>query len=161
MTPEPESAAHDLVLTRSFDAPRALVFKAWTDPKQLAQWWGPHGFTTPVCEADARPGGALYLEMRGPAGSDYEGPYPMWGTFIEVLEPERLVFSAVLKNDEGVIFLENLNTVTFTEHDGTTLLTLNVRVITAGPEAAGPLAGMSEGWSQSLERLQTYVGTVV
>ncbi len=52
------SEEQELVLTRVFDAPRELVFKVWTDPKHVAQWWGPHGFTNPVCELDLRPGGA-------------------------------------------------------------------------------------------------------
>jgi len=67
----------ELVLTRVFDAPRELVFKAWTDPKHVAQWWGPHGFTNPVCELDLRPGGAILIHMRGPDGV----VYPMTGTY--------------------------------------------------------------------------------
>jgi uncharacterized protein YndB with AHSA1/START domain len=54
--PEAGKTGRELVLTRTFSAPRTLVFAAWTDPKRVAQWWGPHGFTTPVCEVDARPG---------------------------------------------------------------------------------------------------------
>jgi uncharacterized protein YndB with AHSA1/START domain len=65
----------ELVLTRVFDAPRELVFKVWTDPKHLARWWGPRGFTNPVCELDLRPGGAILIHMRGPDGT----VYPMTG----------------------------------------------------------------------------------
>jgi len=156
MTPDAKNA-QGLLLTRVLEAPQARVFKAWTDPKELATWWGPHGFTTPVCNVDARPGGALYLEMRGPEGSGFEGPYPMWGTFVEIDEPRRIVFRAVLKNGDGEIFLETLDSVTLDGVDGTTKLTLDVRVKTAGPEAAAPLEGMPEGWNQSLERLAAFV----
>src|SRR5471030_3335358 len=79
----------EFVITREFDAPRELVFKAWTDPKHLAQWWGPRGFTNPVCEWDVRPGGKIYDVMRAPNGVDY----PMGGEFCEIVPPERLVFS--------------------------------------------------------------------
>src|SRR5260370_95379 len=84
----------ELVLTREFDAPRELVLKVWTDPKHVAQWWGPRGFTNPVCELDAKPGGAIRIHMRGPNGI----VYPMTGAYQEVVEPERLVFiSAALE----------------------------------------------------------------
>ena len=63
-------------MTRVFDAPREVVFAAWTDPKQVAQWWGPTGFTTPVCELDVQPGGAILIHMRAPG---MERSYPMSG----------------------------------------------------------------------------------
>src|ERR1700722_3962453 len=78
--PARESAERELKITRVFDAPREVVFKAWTDPKLLAQWWGPKGFTNPVCELDARPGGAIRVHMRGPDGT----VYPMGGMFHEI-----------------------------------------------------------------------------
>ena len=80
-------SGREFVITREFAAPRELVFKAWTDPKHLAQWWGPKGFTNPVCEWDARPGGKIYDVMRAPNGADY----PMGGEFREIVPPERLV----------------------------------------------------------------------
>src|SRR5262249_13750432 len=78
-----------LTLKRVFDAPRALVWKAWTDPKMMEQWFGPRGFTIPVCELDVCKGGSLRIVMRGPDGADY----PMKGVFLSVTEPERLVFT--------------------------------------------------------------------
>jgi uncharacterized protein YndB with AHSA1/START domain len=69
--PSNKFAERELTITRVFDAPRALVFEVWTDPKHLAQWWGPQGFTNPVCEFDARVGGELRIHMRGPDGSIY------------------------------------------------------------------------------------------
>src|SRR5438874_12824597 len=83
-----------LVLTRVFDAPRELVFRTWTDPQHVEQWWGPHGFSNPVMEWDARPGGAIRNHMRGPDGTIY----PSRGEFLEVVPPERLVFTMTVQN---------------------------------------------------------------
>src|SRR5271163_4157080 len=83
-----ESSQWDLVLTRIFDAPRELVWKVWTDPSHLAQWWGPKGFTNPRCEWHSQPMGKIRIDMRAPDGV----VYPMSGTFQEIVEPERIVF---------------------------------------------------------------------
>jgi uncharacterized protein YndB with AHSA1/START domain len=144
----------ELLITRSFDAPRALVWKAWTDPQQIAQWWGPHGFTNPLCEWDARPGGKILVHMHEPKGSPFDFDMPMKGMFHEVSAPERLVFtSTALEDAAGNPQLETLNTLTFTEHNGKTTLTLHAKVVKATPAAAGAIAGMEQGWSQSLEKL--------
>jgi uncharacterized protein YndB with AHSA1/START domain len=142
-----------LVITRIFDAPRRLVFKAWTDPKQLTRWWGPHGFTNPVCELDLRPGGAIRIDMRGPDGV----VYPNRGVFREIVEPERLVFTSGFDDGVGKARFEVLTTVTFAEQGGRTMLTLQAVVIASTPEAAPMLAGMEAGWDQSLERLDALV----
>ncbi len=144
-----ELTARTLVLTRVFDAPRELVFRMWTDPKHLARWWGPKDFTNPVCEADARPGGALRIVMRGPDGNEY----PMVGVFREVEAPERLVFTNVAVDGEGNPILDGLTTVTFAEEGGKTKLTLETRAVALVPYAAAYLNGMEAGWTQSLERL--------
>jgi len=144
---------HELVLTRIFDAPRELVFKAWTDPKIVAQWWGPHRFTNPVCELDARPGGAIRIHMRGPDGT----VYPMTGTYQEIVEPERIVFTSAALDAAGNPMFELLTTVTFAEEGGKTKQILRTRVIKSTPEAPRYLAGMEAGWTQSLERLTAYL----
>jgi uncharacterized protein YndB with AHSA1/START domain len=77
-----------MVGTREFDAPRALVFSAWTDPKHLTQWWGPHGFTTTTHSFDFRPGGIWRFVMHGPDGRDYQNRV----TFEEIVPPERIVY---------------------------------------------------------------------
>ena len=87
--PQIDPNRRELTIRRTFAAPRALVWQAWTDPRQLAKWWGPHGFTNPVCEIDLRPGGAIHIVMRAPDGTDY----PMRGEFREIVPPERLVFT--------------------------------------------------------------------
>jgi uncharacterized protein YndB with AHSA1/START domain len=150
--PAPGAAKSELVLTRVFDAPRATVFRAWTDPKHLTRWWGPHGFTNPVCEADAKPGGAIRIDMRGPDGT----VYPMIGTFHEVVPPERLVFTSIAVGEGGKTLIKVMNTVTMTERDGKTTLTLSARVLELDPNFPGA-AGMEQGWSQSLERLAELV----
>ncbi len=150
----------ELTLTRTFDAPRDLVFAAFTDPLQLARWWGPHNFTNPVCEIDARVGGKLRIDMRGPAGTAYDIIYKLTGTVREVAPPERLVFTVALHEDDGSICLENLTSVTFTEHAGRTTITLHVRVIQATAAAEAHLAGMEAGWSQGLERLADHVANI-
>jgi uncharacterized protein YndB with AHSA1/START domain len=77
-----------LVIARTFDAPRELVFKMFTDPEHLTRFWGPTGFTSNVREMDPRPGGAFCIDMRGPDG----GIYPCKGVYREVVEPERIVY---------------------------------------------------------------------
>ena len=136
-----------------FDAPRELVFKAWTDPERLKRWWGPKNFTNPVCEIDLRPGGAIRIHMRGPDGT----VYPMTGVFQEIVEPERLVFTSAALDQEGNPPFEVLNTVTFAEQGGKATQTLQARVVKRTAKAAPYLAGMEAGWTQTLERLEAYV----
>lgn len=143
----------ELVLTRVFKAPRGPVFAAWTEPTQVAQWWGPNGFTNPVCELDVRPGGAIRIHMRGPDGT----VYPMTGVYQEIVEPERLVFTSAALDESGKPLFEVLNTVAFVEHDGTTKLTVRARVVKSTAGAAPYLAGMEAGWTQSLERLGVHL----
>ena len=149
-------AEREVVITRILDAPRSLVFKAWTDPKHVAQWWGPHGFTTPVCELDVRPGGAIRIHMRGPDGT----VYPMTGVYQEIVEPERLVFTGAALDEEGNPLFEVLNTVTLAEQGGKTTLTLQARVVKSTAEAIPYLEGMEAGWEQSLERLEAHLAKV-
>jgi uncharacterized protein YndB with AHSA1/START domain len=140
----------ELIITRIIDAPRDLVFKAWTDPKQVAKWWSPKYFTNPVCELDVRPGGAILIHMAGPDGT----VYPMKGMYQEIVEPERLVFaSSAVEDDAGNPALETLSTVTFEDQGGKTQLTLRVAVVRSTSAAEWALAGMEEGWNQSLDKL--------
>jgi uncharacterized protein YndB with AHSA1/START domain len=143
----------ELVLTLVFNAPRNLVFQAWTDPKHPVRWWGPYGSTNPLCEADARPGGAILIHMRAPNGI----VYPMKGVFKEVVNPERIVFSSGAMDEKGNFLFEVLNTVILAEQDGKTTLTLRARAVQTTPAAGQYLAGMEVGWTQSLERLGAFV----
>jgi uncharacterized protein YndB with AHSA1/START domain len=145
------SVPREVTLIRLIDAPPERVFKAWTDAKQMAQWWGPRHFTNPVCEVDARPGGAIRIDMQGPDGT----VHPMDGVFHEVVAPERLVFtSRAFDAKSNKTLIKALNTITFTDEGGKTKLTVAARVVELAPEFAAAAAGMEEGWSQSLERLQ-------
>ena len=110
------SPLRELTITRVIDAPREAVFEAWTDPQQMARWWGPNGFTNPVCEMDAKPGGAMRIVMRAPDGVDY----PMSGVFQEIAAPDRLVFAAAAEDHAGNPLLEWVSTVSFAEDGGKT-----------------------------------------
>ena len=147
------NAEQSMLMTRVFNAPRALVFKAWTDPQQLKRWWGPKGFTNPVCDADARPGGALLIHMRGPDGT----VHVMTGVYEEVIEPERLVFVSSALDQNGQPLFETRNTITFADEGAKTKLTVHATVSKIRPEAARALAGMEIGWSMTLDRLDQEV----
>ncbi|MGI8527785.1 MAG: SRPBCC family protein [Pseudolabrys sp.] len=138
-----------VVLTRIFDAPRALVWQAWTDPKHMAKWFGPQHFTIPVCELDARVGGALRIVMRGPGGTDY----PMKGVFREVVTGKKLVFSNIAIDNDGNHLLEGEITVTFSDAGGKTRMVLHTHAVGLVPMAPQMLAGMEAGWSQSFDTL--------
>ena len=97
MTTALGSTAREFVSTRNFSAPRELVFAAWTQPKQLAHWWGPHSMTNPVCEVDLRPGGRYRIVMRSPEEFDY----PLDGEYREIVKPQRLVFTDGLERRLG------------------------------------------------------------
>jgi uncharacterized protein YndB with AHSA1/START domain len=161
-----ESTERDFVVTRFFDAPRELVFDAWTKPEHMARWWGPPIFTTPICEMDVRPSGAYRIVMRGPDGVDY----PITGVYREIVTPERLVMTMdcsehpeawhdmVKPNrskDERNPAGEMLATVTFETLGGKTNLTIRIRLGTKAIRDAMAKMGMNEGWSQSLDRLET------
>ena len=140
------AVSKELTLSRIINAPIAVVFKAWTDAEQLAQWWGPNGYTNPVCRIDVKQGGAIYIDMKAPDGT----VYPMDGTFIEVEAPKRLVFICAPVEKDGSHPFEVENTITFKEQNGKTHVTVIAKVT---PQAAPYLQGMNEGWRQSLDRL--------
>ena len=143
----------ELVIERLIDAPVERVFKAWTDARQMKEWWGPHGFTNPVCEVDARPGGKLRIVMRAPDGADY----PMSGTFRDVEPNKRLVFVSVAEDNAGDALLEAFTEVTFTAQGNKTLLTMKTSAVGLAPVAADMLKGMEQGWSGTLDRLTAWV----
>jgi uncharacterized protein YndB with AHSA1/START domain len=139
----------EVVLTRAFDAPCELVFRVWTEPAHVARWWGPSGFSNPVCEMDVRPGGAYRIVMRAPDGSEY----PCQGVYTEVVKPKRLVFTNNAVGPDGTVVLEGLTTVLFDDGGGKTKLTLRTRAKAVVDFARAYLSGMEAGWTQSLEKL--------
>jgi uncharacterized protein YndB with AHSA1/START domain len=146
----------EVTIKRTFKAPRAKVFQAWVDPKQMAQWFGPEGFDNPVCELDVRPGGKLKIHMRGPDGVIY----PCHGTFHEIVEPERLVFTSQAIDQDGTVLIEALNTITFADVGAKTALTLHARVVKVVGIGAQYVKGMEQGWSQSFDKLQGLLDAV-
>jgi uncharacterized protein YndB with AHSA1/START domain len=143
----------EVEITRLLDAPRELVWRAWTDPVHLARWWGPDGFTNPRCEIDLRPGGAIRIDMQAPDGT----VYPMTGEVLESLAPSRLVFTSGPVDHAGKPLLESRTTVTLGEESGKTRLTVKARAKGLVPIARMMLAGMEAGWTQSIERLAELV----
>lgn len=161
----------DFVLTRVFDAPRELVFKAWTDPEHLARWWGPHGFTN-SCEMDVRPGGKYRIVMHGPPR--HPGDFPMSGVYREIVEPERIVYTVDhSENPEAWHDMIDPNrdkskgrpawpatqTITFEDIGGKTRLTIRVRFESTAIRDAFLKLGMKEGMSQGFERLESLMAT--
>ena len=137
----------EIVMTRVFDAPRELVFKAWTDPEHVTQWWGPHGFTTTIHEMDVRPGGVWRFVMHGPDGVDYQNKV----VYIEVVKPERLVYS----HTGGATFQ---TTVTFAEKSGKTTVTVQMLFPSAAEhDRVVRKFGAIEGLKQTLARLGDYL----
>jgi len=147
----------EVTITRVLQAPRALVFAAWTEPKHLAQWWGPKGFTNPVCEIDARVGGALRIHMRAPDGAIY----PMQGVIRELVASERLVFTNIAVDAAGRHLLEGLTTVTFADERGKTRLTMHTHAVAVVELAIAYLQGMEMGWTGSIDKLEVFVERAV
>jgi len=151
-----ESAARQpLQLVRDVAAPRELVWQAWTDPVHLAQWWGPHGYTSTVRACEPRRGGALRIDMHAADGT----VYPMAATFETVAPPDRLVLLGTALDERGRAVLEVRQTITFAAVGNRTRVTVHVQVVRAEPAADPMIEGMQSGWQQSLERLADHALT--
>lgn len=146
---ESKSTERELVIERIFDAPRPLVFKAWTEPERLMRWWGPHGFTTISCKMDVRAAGAWRFCMRSPEGIE------QWqqGVYREIVEPERLVFTYAFEDAAGKPGHQTLVTVNFSDHGGKTKLTLHQAVF----ETVAVRDDHVRGWNEALDHLASYV----
>jgi uncharacterized protein YndB with AHSA1/START domain len=142
-----DRAAQEFVFTRTYDAPRELVFEAWSKGEHMAQWWGPKGFAMKVAKLEFRAGGVFHYSMQPP-----KGPV-MWGRFVyrEVVAPERIVFVNSFSDEKGGIGpnpwipdwpLEILNTLTLAEQDGKTTLTLR----------GGPIDATDEQWTLFVDK---------
>jgi len=152
-----ETSEEVLVIERIFDAPRELVWKAWTEPERVMRWWGPKGFTSPVCKIDFRVGGTYLFCMRSPEGQDYWST----GVYREIVPLERIVWTDSFADEKGNVVSpsdygmspdfpsEALITVTFEELGGKTKLTLQQSI----PVALAEEAGAREGWNGSLDKL--------
>lgn len=143
-----------LVTTRVYDAPREAVYRAWTDPTQLAKWFPPEGMTSPRCEVDPRPGGVFRVDMKAPAGPPFDGAvFPGAGTFREVVPNERLVFT-MEPEFQGQKLPMVLTTVRFEDAGGKkTRCTVEQTCETVEAFKAMAKQGMAEGIAQSLGKL--------
>ena len=143
----------EIVMTRVFDAPRRLVFEAWTNPEHLPHWMlGPEGWTMPVCEIDLRPGGAWHFVWRRADGTEMA----MSGVYKEVTPPERLVST----ESWGGNWAETVNTLTLSEANGKTTITNTILYPSKEARDAALKTGMKEGASQGFNRLDEYLRTM-
>ena len=150
MTSTSTTADREIVTTRLIDAPRELVFEAWTDPQHVAHWFGPNGFVTTTHAMDVRPGGVWRFTMRGPDGKDW----PNVVTYEQVVRPERLVY---LHGDETEPDMFH-NTITFDDQEGKTALTMRAVFKTAAArDFVARERGAVEGGQQTVSRLEQYV----
>jgi uncharacterized protein YndB with AHSA1/START domain len=149
--------SNDILITRIFDAPRELVFKAWTDPAHLMKWWSPKGSTTPHASVDLRVGGEFRFCMRFPDGREGWGK----GIYREIVVPEKIVYRTHLTDAEGNVLKapfgktisgelpESIVTATFEDLSGKTKLTLHHTVTEFHPHRDQ----MYEGWTQMFDKL--------
>lgn len=140
----------ELTITRVVDAPVELVYRVWTDPVHMAKWWGPQGFSNPVCEMDVRAGGKIRIDMEAPDGTLYS----MRGVYLEVLKLEKIVFSSVSLDQNCQPLFEVVNNITFYTQGKKTKLVIDVKIRRISAEAMLHVAGMKEGWSQTLSRME-------
>jgi uncharacterized protein YndB with AHSA1/START domain len=151
-------ADRTLVTTRVFDAPREMVFKAWTDPAQFGRWFPPDHFSAPVCQLDVRSGGSLRIDMKGDddAGDFAGAVFPAKGVYREVVPNERLVFT--LKGVEEGPPPMVLTTVIFEDQGRKTKVTIYQTAETVADYEELVKIGASEGLRQSLDKLAVLVG---
>jgi uncharacterized protein YndB with AHSA1/START domain len=140
----------EVVSTRVFDAPRRLVFEAWSKPEHLKRWMGSRTLTVTECELDPRPGGAWRTVLRGPGGREYA----ISGVYREVVPPERLVFTWRFETRPGG---EALETLTFDEHEGRTTLTTRTRFQSAAELDGWARTGGRDGLIETLQRLAEHL----
>jgi uncharacterized protein YndB with AHSA1/START domain len=140
----------EIVMTRVFEAPRHLVFEAWTRPEHVNSWWGPRTTTLPVCEIDLRPGGAWRYVVRDTDGNEYG----FRGVYREVEPPARLVYT---DSFDGMPGHESLVTITFDERDGRTTLTSTTLYQSVEDRDAVLEIGMTQGAAESMDRLAEHL----
>jgi uncharacterized protein YndB with AHSA1/START domain len=136
---------NELVINRVFDAPRDLVWKAWTDPEMMKEWSAPRGFTLPISEGDLRPGGEWRAQMRKGDGTTLD----LGGVYREIAAPHRLVFTHAWMDENGNPGPETLVTVTFADRGGKT--EMNFRQ--SGFDSVESREGHSGGWNECFDQL--------
>lgn len=148
-------ARPELVVSRSFDAPRALVFRAWSSAEHMKRWFSPECYSAPEATIEFRPGGVFAVCMRSPEGQD------SWtrGVFDEVSPPERLAFTAdVIIGGEPKVTVHTI--VAFTEEGAGTRMTVRQSYDIHDPEFTGAIDGAAEGWRTTLDKLEREVARI-
>jgi len=153
-TSDANTAEREIVIERTVNAPRELVWRAWTEADQIAAWWGPNGFTTTIHEMDVAVGGVWRFMMHGPDGTDY----PNKVVYREIVKPERLVYDHT--DDRDPPSQQFQTTVTFAAHGRKTKVTLRALFASAEARAASVKFGGIEGGAQTLARLDQHVATM-
>jgi uncharacterized protein YndB with AHSA1/START domain len=154
----------ELTIERMFDAPIEAVWKAWTDPEMIKQWWGPDNVSIPECEVDLRVGGKIYIVMEaGEAMGPYKGTkWPMLGKFTAVEPNAKLAYDVQAwteeHNDNGETTIDQTTELTLAEEDGKTKLTIKATIHKTGPGAGMAVQGMEQGFNQQLEKLGKFLG---
>jgi uncharacterized protein YndB with AHSA1/START domain len=146
---EPEAIA----MTRIIDAPRSRVFEAWTRAEHLGKWYAPKGFTITDCAAEARAGGVFRMRWRAPWG----GTFAIRGEYREVVPPVRVVIACILEDEQRATRLDEIINVNFETSGSRTKLIINSTARASGANAAGMLAGLQKGWTQTVDRLGVLV----
>jgi len=147
-----DPSASEVLITRTFDAPRRLVWQAWTDPAHIMRWWGPSGFVNQSCESDLKVGGNFRLEMRAPDGN----VYPCIGTFREIVEYERIVYEGEAAEGHPCgagIPPHATVTISFADQGSKTKLTLHTRFASLERKQAAAEARFIVSWEEALDRL--------
>ena len=150
--PDVQTRDTEIVIRRTLDAPRQLVFQMFTEPRHLAQFWGPKVTHVSVCTVDARVGGAFRVDMRGDDGAVYS----CTGTYRELVPPERIVYAATTADDNpcgGGLPPRSVVTLTFAAEGGKTHLTIHAKLQSPAAVEAAIAGGYSSGWNDSLDRL--------
>jgi uncharacterized protein YndB with AHSA1/START domain len=147
-----DTSDRELMISHVFNAPRALVFKIWTEPAHIKDWWGPRGYTTLSCAMDLRPGGAWRVESCHTDGSQTAER----GVFREIVEPERLVFTHAWEGEDGKPGHETLVTVTFADLGDKTSMTFHQAPFTSVEIRDGHI----QGWSESFDMLAEHLANV-
>jgi uncharacterized protein YndB with AHSA1/START domain len=158
-TPDSKAAIanRELTLTRLIDAPRDTLFRAWTEPDLLKQWFTPRPWTTPVVETDVRPGGASYILMRGPDGNEF----PNRGVYLEVVKDRKLVFTDAYTEawqPSGKPFMTAV--LTFEDEGGKTRYTARVHHWNEADRESHEKMGFHEGWGKATDQLEALVKTL-
>jgi uncharacterized protein YndB with AHSA1/START domain len=146
---------------RTYNAPVETVWRAWTDPEQLKQWWGPNYVTIPECEIELKVGGRFYIVMQATEEmGEYAGTrWPMEATFTEVEENTKLSYEAKAwtEGHEDETMIEQVSTMTLSEENGKTKLSLNAAIMKSGPDAGTAIEGMKYGYGQQFDKLEKYL----